>query len=185
MKKWMALLLAAPVPLGATPAVWAGTLPDGETESALVMVENGEDVAITETFFPDEGFRRVVKDEFDKNGDNVLSKDERNAVTALDVQEQRVASLTGIEYFPHLKVLHAQLCRLTELDLSKNTELEAAYLSNNRLVSLTLPEGENHTLKVLDVMGNRQKSLSYTSTVRAVSGSSLSAYKSSAGVKAR
>lgn len=44
------------VPLGATPAVWAGTLPGGENESALVMVENMEDVSITETFFPDEGF---------------------------------------------------------------------------------------------------------------------------------
>lgn len=101
----------------------------------------------------------MLKEEFDKNGDNVLSKDERNAVTALDVQKQRVASLKGIEYFPHLKVLNAQLCRLTELDLSKNTELEVAFLSNNQLSSLTLPEGENHTLKVLDVMSNQLSTL--------------------------
>lgn len=100
MKKWIAALLAVLVPLSATPTVWAGTLPGGENESALVMVENMEDVSITETFFPDEGFRQVLKEEFDKNGDNVLSKDERNAVTALDVQKQRVASLKGIEYFP-------------------------------------------------------------------------------------
>lgn len=52
MKKWIAALLAVLVPLGATPAVWAGTLPGGENESALVMVENMEDVSITETFFP-------------------------------------------------------------------------------------------------------------------------------------
>ena len=159
MKKWIAALLAVLVPLGATPTVWAGTLPGGENESALVMVENMEDVSITETFFPDEGFRQVLKEEFDKNSDNVLSKDERNAVTALDVQKQRVASLKGIEYFPHLKVLNAQLCRLTELDLSKNTELEVAFLSNNQLSSLTLPEGENHTLKVLDVMSNQLSTL--------------------------
>lgn len=66
MKKWIAALLAVLVPLSATPAVWADTLPGGENESALVMVENVEDVAITETFFPDEGFRQVLKEEFDK-----------------------------------------------------------------------------------------------------------------------
>ena len=79
-------------------------------------------------------------------------------MTALDVQEGPVASLKGVEVFPHLQVLNAQLCRLTELDLSQNTELEAAFVSNNRLVSLTLPK-DNHTLKVLDVMGNRMTTL--------------------------
>lgn len=146
------------MPLSATPAVWADTLPGGENESALVMVEKNGDVAITQDNFPDDTFRQMVKDEFDTNGDNVLSQGERDAVTALDVQEGPVASLKGVEVFPHLQVLNAQLCRLTELDLSQNTELEAAFVSNNRLVSLTLPK-DNHTLKVLDVMGNRLTTL--------------------------
>ncbi|HIW14323.1 MAG TPA: InlB B-repeat-containing protein [Firmicutes bacterium] len=158
MKKWIAAWLAVLVPLSATPAVWADTLPGGENESALVMVEKNGDVAITQDNFPDDTFRQMVKDEFDTNGDNVLSQGERDAVTALDVQEGPVASLKGVEVFPHLQVLNAQLCRLTELDLSQNTELEAAFVSNNRLVSLTLPK-DNHTLKVLDVMGNRLTTL--------------------------
>lgn len=158
MKKWIAAWLAVLVPLSATPAVWADTLPGGENESAFVMVEKNGDVAITQDNFPDDTFRQMVKDEFDTNGDNVLSQGERDAVTALDVQEGPVASLKGVEVFPHLQVLNAQLCRLTELDLSQNTELEAAFVSNNRLVSLTLPK-DNHTLKVLDVMGNRLTTL--------------------------
>ena len=158
MKKWIAAWLAVLVPLSATPAVWADTLPGGENESALVMVEKNGDVAITQDNFPDDTFRQMVKDEFDTNGDNVLSQGERDAVTALDVQEGPVASLKGVEVFPHLQVLNAQLCRLTELDLSQNTELEAAFVSNNRLVSLTLPK-DNHNLKVLDVMGNRLTTL--------------------------
>lgn len=106
MKKWIAAWLAVLVPLSATPAVWADTLPGGENESALVMVEKNGDVAITQDNFPDDTFRQMVKDEFDTNGDNVLSQGERDAVTALDVQEGPVASLKGVEVFPHLQVLN-------------------------------------------------------------------------------
>lgn len=54
------------------------------------------DVAINATNFPDANFRDYVK-KFDKNGDNVFSRDELSGVWSIDCTNMQLTSLKGIE----------------------------------------------------------------------------------------
>ena len=91
-------------------------------------------VPINEKYFPDEIFREYVS-EFDTNGDNWLSQNERDKVTEIDVSSKEIGSLKGIEKFKNLETLdcHNIYCLntvdghydwLTELDVSQNTKLK-------------------------------------------------------------
>ncbi len=118
-------------------------------------------VSINQTNFPDKNFREAVK-EFDTDRDGVLSEQEQNAVTAIDVYKKDIRDLKGIGYFPNLKELACDENRLTSLDLSKNTKLESLICNDNCLTSLDLSklallknlECSYNPLKKLDVSKN-------------------------------
>ncbi len=107
-----------------------------------------DDIAINETNFPDENFRQYVKDEIDKNKDDVLDRDEWISVGVIDCKEKSIADFTGIGYFTSLMTLDCSKNEITSLDLSKNTELIELYCCNNKLTSLDL--SKNTKLKWLD-----------------------------------
>lgn len=107
-----------------------------------------DDIAINETNFPDENFRQYVKDEIDKNKDDVLAWDEWISVGVIDCKEKSIADFTGIGYFTSLMTLDCSKNEITSLDLSKNTELIELYCCNNKLTSLDL--SKNTKLKWLD-----------------------------------
>ena len=99
--------------------------------------ERAGEVAIDETNFPDEVFRQYVSDKFDTNNDRVLSEDEINAVTRIDVwNKYKISDLTGIEYFENLKYLDCDSTGITSLDVSKNTALEYLDCRNTKITSL-------------------------------------------------
>lgn len=123
------------------------------------------DVAINETNFPDSGFRKYVKENFDKDKDDSLSAAEIGAVQSISVTNPSTTSLKGIEYFTNLERLHARGLNLTTLDLSKNTELTFIDCSNTKLTTLdtshnenlrTLTCNETPTLTSLNVRGNTE-----------------------------
>ena len=95
------------------------------------------DVAIDDTNFPDEIFRRCVK-QCDRNHDGVLSQWEIAIVTMLDAGDFEITSLKGIEYFTALTELYCEMNLLTELDVSKNTALKELYCSQNQLTALNV-----------------------------------------------
>lgn len=83
-----------------------------------------ESVAIDEINFPDGTFRTYVSTNFDSNNDNILSEDEIQQITEIDVSGQSVTSLTGIEHFFALEDLDCGVnAGITELDVSSNTAL--------------------------------------------------------------
>lgn len=86
--------------------------------------------------FPDENFRSYVSTNFDKNGDGWLLPSEIAAVTKIDVYDESISSLKGIEYFTALKELYCYYNGLTELDVSKNTALTKLNCQDNQLKSL-------------------------------------------------
>ena len=122
-------------------------------------------VAIDDTNFPDNDFREYVRNNFDKDKDDVLSDGEIAAVTIISVTNPSTTSLKGIEYFTNLESLRAGGLNLTTLDLSKNTELTFIDCSNTKLTSLdtshneklrTLTCNETPTLTSLNVRGNTE-----------------------------
>ena len=79
------------------------------------------EATITETNFPNEYVRQIVKDKIDKNNDNILQESEINAVTKLSIPAQEAADegvgdyeasvyeiidCKGLEYFTNLRELY-------------------------------------------------------------------------------
>ena len=93
---------------------------------------DGNDVNSSDNeMFPDPIFRAYVMENFDIDGDGRISKEEAEEVTTIAViktydtpDEEKIASLEGIQHFVNLTELFCDCNRLTTLDLSHNTALE-------------------------------------------------------------
>lgn len=96
------------------------------------------DVDINETNFPDENFRAYVSENCDTSKDGKLSADEIAAVTRIDCSESQITSLKGIETFTALVSLNCEENALTELDISKNTELSYIRCYGNQIKELDI-----------------------------------------------
>ena len=119
------------------------------------------DVNINETNFPDTNFRQYVKDEFDKDGNEVLSADEIAAADTIFVTGKPITSIEGIAYFTALTNLMCSNTKLTTLDTSHNTEL--VFLECNEVSTLTsLNVSQNTKLKVLRCNDNALADLNLT-----------------------
>ncbi len=112
---------------------------------------------------------KIYCEQFDANGDGILSKAECEAVTNIRVNSMNIESLDGIELFTGLTQLICSGNILTSLDVSKNTALDKLYcflnpiteldVSNN--TALTLLYCQNTAISELDLSNNTAlKSLS-------------------------
>ncbi|WP_300902372.1 leucine-rich repeat domain-containing protein [uncultured Clostridium sp.] len=120
--------------------------------------ERAGEVAINATNFPDEVFRQYVSDNFDTNNDGVLSEDEINAVTRIDVwNKYKISDLKGIGYFENLEYLNCSGTGITSLDISKNIALAYLDCRNTKITSLDL--SNNTALEYLDCIGTGITSL--------------------------
>ena len=103
-------------------------------------------IEINATNFPDKNFRSFVSGAtIDKDGNGYLSTEEIAAVKTIDVNNQSIADLTGIEYFTALEQLYCQGNPLKSLDVSKNTKLKGLYSYYNELTELDVSENINLT----------------------------------------
>ncbi len=116
-------------------------------------VEEAENIEITSGIFPDTVFKEFVVTNFDTDGDDALSFEEADAVTAIDVSGLAISSLKGIECFTELETLKLSGCMVTSLDLSMNTKLVTLDVSGNRLTYLDLYN--NPLLTTLESTGNK------------------------------
>lgn len=112
---------------------------------------DGDCMPIDYTYFPDANFREVLKTkEYDKSGDGQLSKEERQAITTLDVSGCDIKDLSGIEYFPEMVKLRASGNALTSLDVSVLPKLEKLYCTSNKITELTLGNSTALNIVVCD-----------------------------------
>ena len=107
---------------------------------------------ITSAIFPDNHFRYYVLDYVDTDSDGYLSDEEIAAVKEIDVSNQNVANLKGIEIFTNLEKLDCQANELSALDVSNNTALKWLYCNDNNLSELVL--GNNSVLEELNCENN-------------------------------
>lgn len=138
-------------------------------------------VRIDEGNFPDPVFIRDVR-KFDLNGDGWLSEGEIAKVEEIDIDthpvhepeihptpREKICSLQGIEYFTSLEKLHAGSNALTELDVSRNTQLTTLDCSYNKLDTLNVEHNirltvlccNDNNLITLDVSQNTELSSLY------------------------
>ena len=91
---------------------------------------------INATNFPDENFRNYLYEQ-DYGKDGVITDDEIKGIT-IEIIEEDVSNLKGIENFVNLKVLWINSDKLNSLDLSKNVDLEQLWLRSKELKSNVL-----------------------------------------------
>ena len=118
-------------------------------------------VEINETNFPDAYFRKCITDDFDKDGDGVLSEKELKAATFLDVRGEggtvktesakKVTDITGIEYLTYLETLMISNTNVSAVDLSHSNSITKVFVSYC------------HSLETLDLSGCSQ--LEYISVI--------------------
>ena len=99
------------------------------------LTDNYGIIELAEYILPDEAFREYLK-KFDTNRDGKLAPAERYAVKEIDVSGKNISNLYGIQFFPNLKLLYCFNNQLTELDVSKNTQLQILYCYENQLTKL-------------------------------------------------
>lgn len=121
---------------------------DKEKNTEDSITTYADDIAIDEEHFPDEGFRKYLKDNryLDKDGDGYFSQDEINDITSIaiwDVELYKIKSLVGINYFTNLTHLACPAQGLIELDVSQNPNLTSLDCHNNQLTSLDVSGNPN------------------------------------------
>lgn len=122
------------------------------------------DVEINEANFPDANFRSYVQTEFDTDKNDRLSSAEIAAVKEIIASLRGIKNLKGIEFFTALETLNCVQCELTELDVSKNTELTRLDCWKNELTALDVSKNTKLTslscwenkLAALDVSKNTE-----------------------------
>lgn len=131
-----------------------------------------EPYPINEETFPDQAFRSYVSDTFDVDKNGELSRDEANSVEYIGkwnndmlsynepVSDMDITSFEGIGYFKNLKSLVANDNYVSELDLSKNRQLEYVVVNDA-------------TLSALDVSGCSKLHDVWVNTNAAVTGSPI------------
>ena len=139
---------------------------------SLTVSEAFADVNINSTNFPDKNFREIVSADFDTDQDGILSESEIEAVTEINVSNKNIARLNGIEFFTKLQILSCDQNNITNIDLSKNTELVSLNCSWNYLTRLDVSNSPN--LNTLSCARN-------DITVLNVSNTSLTSLKLDAG----
>lgn len=99
------------------------------------------EVSINSVNFPDELFRKVVRDRYDTDTDGVLSVDEINKREEVNISNpsyQEIKSLKGIEYFHQLRNLNCSFSEVKELDISKNSNLYQLSISDTKIKTIDI-----------------------------------------------
>ena len=91
------------------------------------------------TYVPDDNFENIL--EFNGWGDGITLNDSVNTLSvemlmSLDVSNENISDLTGIEDFTSLLMLKCYSNPLTTLDVSQNTALKTLFCFSNFLTSL-------------------------------------------------
>lgn len=102
---------------------------------------------------PDLNFRNALYNNVEQAAEGILTIDELSRqITSLDVSNQGISDLTGIERFTALTSLDCHSNDLTTLDVSQNKNLTYLNCFSNKLTSLTIPT--NSKLTYLDTHDN-------------------------------
>jgi hypothetical protein len=137
MKKFFSLLMALILTAGFIPVI------------ATPVFAAGEDISAA---FKDPNFLERVQMMFWEEGmtpGNVPVTAEKCAeVTELWIRYRNIEKLDGLEYFINLETLYIDENKLTEVDLSQNTQLKTLYCGRNELTELDLSNNPN--LEVLN-----------------------------------
>lgn len=116
-----------------------------------------EGIILNDTNFPDYRFRRLIGNMMDVQEGGKISNTKLAKIENIEVYNEGITTLKGIEFFTGLKSLECGENNLTELDLSENINLKEIYCEDNSISDLKLPKSNN--LMYLDCSNNELDNL--------------------------
>ena len=146
----IALLAAFPVPAAFAADACDGCKTGTFASLAACVTADGT-LHVCEKNFPDARFRTAIAGKADRDGDGAVSKQEAQALTALDCAAEGISDLKGVGYFADLTELNCAGNQLKRLDLSANPALTQLDCSDNAIAMLDL--SKNTALKKLSAEG--------------------------------
>ena len=125
------------------------TFKNADASEQIVIKQAGKELPYP-AVIPDKVLKTYIMTNFDKDRDGEISKEEAEAVTAMDLQNAEIASIDGLEYFPNLESVDFYGSRLFSADFSQCYALKSINLGGSvGLSTLVLPE----TLEDLNLYG--------------------------------
>ena len=110
------------------------------------------------SYVPDDNFEQaLINLGFDNFLDNYVTTSNINSINYLDISNNNISDLTGIEDFTSLDTLRCNYNNLETLDVSNNTELIWLGCAYNQLVSIDL--SNNHSLEMFGAENNALNSI--------------------------
>ncbi len=141
--------------------------PDATSPTNVIRIQmkmsDETGIAIDETNFPDPKFRAVILNDYDDNGDDLLSEREINQTKRITIKSGKgVTNMKGLEYFTLLEKLECSGNELTSLDLSPFIQLRYLTCNNCGLTSLDVSHNpfiieiwcQSNNLTTLDLSAN-------------------------------
>ena len=120
------------------------------------------DVEINEANFPDDNFREwLLCSSLLCQYYDVLTDEEIERITEIDVSNKGIADMTGIEFFTALETLNCSYNQLTTLNVCGNTVLSSLDCSCNQLTSLYVSNNPN--LNTINCANNNLTTLDVSS----------------------
>jgi hypothetical protein len=116
--------------------------------------------------FTDKDFKKFCLEKFDKNNDGKLQVKDVSKIKKLDVSNQGIVSLQGIEYFTALRILHCFGNQIKTMDVSNNTALTELACGVNELEELDVSKQSG--LQILYCHYNQLKTLDITKNTRLI-----------------
>ncbi|MEM6686549.1 MAG: hypothetical protein AAF617_12270 [Bacteroidota bacterium] len=105
------------------------------------------------TYIPDANFEQeLISQNYDTNLNKHVLTTAINTITTLDISNENISDLTGIQDFTALEELYANNNNLTTADISSNTNLEWARLDNNNITNVTI--GNLPNMRQLELFEN-------------------------------
>ena len=123
-----------------------------DTVKGIAVTVDVQGIAVNARNFPDEVFRTEVISAQDTDRDGILSEKEIKAVYRLGTGNPEVLSAEGIQYFPNLQLLGLANTSVSELDVSKNSQLYNLDCTNTKITSLDV--SSNPKLSTLNCFNN-------------------------------
>lgn len=120
-------------------------------------------IAVNADNFPDDNFRSYISSELDKDGNGYLDTIESFCVFINLYNASEIKSLKGIELLTDLRRLNVYGLGLTEIDLSKNINLEDLTISKNNLSEINI--SNNINLESLSLSENNISSVDISKNV--------------------
>ena len=120
------------------------TFKNADASEQIVVKQAGKELTYP-AVIADKTLKTYIMTNFDKDRDGEISKEEAEAVTAMELDNAEIASIEGLEYFPNLESVDFYGSRLLKADFSICPALKSLNVGNSvGLSTLVLPATLEH-----------------------------------------